>query len=305
MRLRIVHATTYRYRREVAFNSHRLILRPRSGPDLQVLKHALRLSPAAELLWGQDVFGNLVALANVASSADELSITSLLEVEMTAAAWPVFPIETRAHAYPFRYTDDEILDLGALLGAAADPAVGSWAQGFLASGPTDTLSLLKQLNAGVPAAVAYKSRDEEGTQPAAETLRLASGSCRDLAALFIDAVRSLGFGARAVSGYLPVSSPLASTAATTHAWAEVFLPGAGWIAFDPTHARMGSDGLIPIAVGRCSAQVLPIIGTYVGAAQDFAGMDVNVRIRPLGPASGAPQNAVCWDALSSKSPLRT
>jgi transglutaminase-like putative cysteine protease len=138
-------------------------------------------------------------------------------------------------------------------------------RGFIWSTPTDTLSLLKDLNAGVLAAAAYRPRDEEGTQTAAQTLALASGSCRDLAALFIDAAPLLGFGARAVSGYLydPTDSD-AAVADTTHAWAEVYLPGAGWIAFDPTHGRVGGGGLIPIAIGRYNGQVMPVVGSYVG-----------------------------------------
>jgi len=112
-------------------------------------------------------------------------------------------------------------------------------QGFIGSRPTDTLALLKDVNAAVQAAAAYRSRDEEGVQTGAETLAQASGSCRDLAALFIEAVRRLGFGARAVSGYLFDPRSAGAAGDTTHAWAEVYLPGAGSIAFDPTHARVG------------------------------------------------------------------
>lgn len=279
MRLNIVHTTTYRYMRDVEFNPHRLMLRPRGGPDLQVLGHTLRLSPAAELVWTQDVFGNLVATAHLAAAARELTIVSALELEATAPDWPVFHVEPRAHTHPFSHTVDEAADLGALRGpGTVDPAVAAWARGFVRSVPTDTLSLLKDVNAGVLAAVAYRAREEEGTQTSAETLRVASGSCRDLAALFVDAVRSLGFGARAVSGYLFDPETPSRNADTTHAWAEVFLPGAGWIPFDPTHGRTGGAGLITVAVGRCNAQILPITGSYVGSPEDFAGMTVEVQL---------------------------
>ncbi|MEI9890563.1 MAG: transglutaminase N-terminal domain-containing protein [Caulobacteraceae bacterium] len=203
MRLTVVHTTTYSFARPVRFNPHRLMLRPRGDQDLRVLDYALRCSPAAQLVESQDVFGNLVTTALFDQPADRLEIVSRLILETTAEAWPVFRIEPRAHAYPFTYSDDERADLGALCRPEhPHKSVAAWARTFVRSVPTDTLSLLKDLNAGMLAAATYRPRDEEGTQTASETLDLGSGSCRDLAALFIDAARHLGFGARAASGYL-------------------------------------------------------------------------------------------------------
>ena len=156
-----------------------------------------------------------------------------------------------------------------------------WARGGAGSSRgdgTDTLSLLKDINAGILDRVAYRIRDEEGTQSAAETLALCSGSCRDVAALFIEIVRQLGFGARAVSGYLADPTLQQEDGGSTHAWAEVYLPEAGWIAFDPTHRRVGSAHLIPVAIGRCNAQIMPIVGGYLGAAADFEVMNVQVSV---------------------------
>ena len=279
MRLNIVHDTTYRYAQQVGFNPHRLMLRPRGGLDVQVLAHRLRCTPPADVAWSQDVFGNPIATAQFAGRAAELVITSELVVEATADAWPVFAIPPRAQSFPYEHSADELTDLGSLRARPeGDPAVRLWVQGFIRSRPTDTLALLKDVNAGVQAAAAYRSRDEEGVQTGAETLAQASGSCRDLAALFIEAVRRLGFGARAVSGYLFDPEAPARRGDTTHAWAEVYLPGAGWIAFDPTHARVGGAGLIPVAVGRCNAQVMPVVGSYIGAPGDLTGMDVDVTV---------------------------
>jgi transglutaminase-like putative cysteine protease len=277
VRLSIIHTTTYRFARDVQFHPHRLMLRPRGSHDLHVLEHVLHCSPAAQLDWSQDVFGNLVCTAAFDQPAAELAISSHLVVATSAEAWPVFRIAPSAHAYPFEYSPEELIDLGALRRPEhASSPVEAWARGFVWRAPTDTLSLLKDLNAGVLGAAVYRPRDEEGTQSAAATLDMASGSCRDLAALFIDAARHLGFGARAVSGYLfdPAAADLQSD--TTHAWAEVYLPGAGWIAFDPTHGRVGSGGLITVAIGRCNAQVMPVVGSYVGQPQDFLGMTVAV-----------------------------
>ncbi len=283
MKLRIQHTTLYRYARAVALQPHRLMLFPRGGHDLGILDNTLRCTPEASLDWTQDVFGNQIATATFAAPAAELVIESDILVAQTAAAWPVFRIAPGAHAYPFAYGEGEAADLGALLVPQhedANGALAGWARGFVLAEPTDTLSLLKDINAGMLDAVLYRTRDEEGTQSPLETLALASGSCRDIAALFIDCVRHLGFGARAVSGYLYDPDATADDTGSTHAWAEVYLPCAGWIAFDPTHRRVGSAGLIPVAVGRCNGQIMPVTGGYLGAAGDFAALEVSVRVTP-------------------------
>lgn len=286
MRLRIVHTTSYRYGSAVGFSPHRLLLRPRGGPDLQVLEHSLRISPSAELAWAQDVFGNLIATARFKEKASYLTIRSELLVDGPIDLWPVFQIDPRAQNYPFVHSKDEAIDLGALKARPEGPSgVGLWADGFVRSQPTDTLSLLKDLNAGVLASVAYRPREEEGVQTGAQTLAKRSGSCRDLAALFIEAARRLGFGARAASGYIFDPAVPSQQAETTHAWAEVYLPGAGWIAFDPTHGRVGAGGLITVAVARRSAQTMPVVGSYVGAPDALEAMEVQVGLTACNAAN--------------------
>lgn len=283
MRLAIHHRTTYRYVRPVVLQPHRMMLRPRGSHDIALLSSSLFCSPVAELEWTQDVFGNLIATGIFSEPTAELVITSEFTVEQSAATWPVFRIAPHAHSFPFAYSSDELADLGALrIPEHGDPEgrMKAWARTFVRGAPTDTLSLLKDLNAGILGSVAYRLRDEEGTQTPLETLALASGSCRDIAALFIDALRHLGFGARAVSGYLFDAQQSADDPGSTHAWAEVCLPGAGWIAFDPTHRRLGGANLIPVAVARSNRQIMPIVGGYVGTAADFLSMDVAVRVTP-------------------------
>jgi transglutaminase-like putative cysteine protease len=242
MKLTIRHRTTYRYARPVVLQPHRMILRPRSSHDVVVLASSLVCCPDAQLDWTQDVFGNLIATGTFEGPTSELVISSNLIVEQLAEAWPVFGIAPEAHSFPFQYSRDDLADLGALNIPEHDDPEGrldAWAHAFVRGATTDTLSLLKDLNAGVLGPVAYRVRDEEGTQTPLETLALASGSCRDIAALFIEAIRHLGFGARAVSGYLFDAEARTDDPGSTHAWAEVYLPGAGWIAFDPTHRRLG------------------------------------------------------------------
>ena len=280
--LSITHRTTYRYRRPVEVRPHKLMVRPRGSQELQVVTFDLRCSPNADIAWGQDVHGNLVASADFPDPASMLEITAECVVEQSAPEWPIFRIAPYAHVYPFTYALADVVDLGALLiVAGADAGVDAWAYGFVASDRTDTLSLLKDINSSILDRIAYRIRDEEGTQSAAQTLALCSGSCRDIAALFIEAVRCLGFGARAVSGYLSDPSMQDDDGGSTHAWAEVFLPEAGWIAFDPTHRRVGAGHLIPVAIARHNAQIMPVTGGYVGAADDFVSMDVQVRVSAL------------------------
>jgi transglutaminase-like putative cysteine protease len=283
-KLLVHHTTTYLYRRAVTLQSHRLMLVPRSSHELRVCSRSLQLEPKAEIEWTQDVFGNVVATGTFAEPTDQLTISAEVVVEQCASAWPIFRIAPAAHAYPFAYSEGEIADLAALLRLRHDDPGGEvarWARAFINSKPTDTLSLLKDINAGITNSVNYRVRDEEGTQSPVETLSIASGSCRDMSSLFIDAVRQLGFGSRAVSGYLYDPSASLDDLGSTHAWAEVYLPSAGWIAFDPTHRRVGSANLIPVAVGRCNGQIIPVQGGYLGQPDDFLQLKVNVSVGPL------------------------
>jgi transglutaminase-like putative cysteine protease len=171
VRVSIRHTSTYRFSRAVAFNPHRLMLRPREELGLDVLSHSLAISPAPALVWSTDVFGNCFATATLADAATELVIESRSLVEATSPDWPVYGIEPRAQQHPFRYSTDEAAALGVLLSPDIDGvAISEWAHGFVARPGTDTLSLLKDLNSGVGAQICYTPRSEENTQSAGETL---------------------------------------------------------------------------------------------------------------------------------------
>ncbi len=283
--LKIHHRTTYRYRAPVSLGPHRLMLRPRENRDLLLIKGEVVLTPTAALNWAQDVFGNTVATASFPAMTDSLVIDSMVELQLNAAAWPVFDIAASAMVYPFQYSSDEAIDLGALaLQQYPDPAgrLRDWSLTFVRGTSTDTLSLLKDLCAGVSKWINYQSREDEGTQSPPETLDRGWGSCRDFAVLFAEAARSLGFGARIVSGYLydPAQDRVGSAGAgSTHAWAEVYVPGAGWITFDPTNRSVGGYNLIPIAVARDIRQAMPVAGSFVGMSDAFIGMNVEVSVK--------------------------
>jgi transglutaminase-like putative cysteine protease len=286
-KLSISHRTTYRYGEVIKLSAHRLMLRPRESRELTLLDHKISISPDTELTWSTDVFGNAIATATFSTGTDTLIVESLATVDLTAAEWPVFDIAASAINYPFSYSDRDWTDLGALVAQQYvdhDGELKKWASGFVASNPTDTLSLLKDISLGIASAISYQSREEEGTQGPLDTLRRQWGSCRDFAVLFAETVRSLGFGARIVSGYLfnPNKALIGSDGhGSTHAWSEVFLPGAGWITFDPTNRSMGGANLIPVAVTRDIAQAVPVSGSFSGRPNAFLGMEVAVEVEEI------------------------
>ena len=284
--LNVRHTTVYRYSRRVQLGDHRLMLRPRDSHDLRLIQTNLKFSPAATVRWFHDVFGNSVAIASFAEPAAELRIESSLQIETFVVARPAFQLTPDAVSYPFVYSADDRIDLGRLMERHhPDPAdrLGAWARGFVRSNPTDASALLADLNNGVAASVSYQSREAEGTQTPVETLNRGMGSCRDFAVLLIEAARSLGFGARVVTGYLynPAIDGRAGAAigaGSTHAWADIYLPGAGWIAYDPTNRTIGGANLIRVAVTRDISQAVPIAGSFVGTPDLYLGMTVDVSV---------------------------
>lgn len=260
------------------------MLRPRETPDLRLISFDLDVSPDASIVWSHDVAGNTVASASFTSASDMLVVRSCATVDLTAPVWPIFAIAASAASYPFTYASDDRIDLGVLaVPQYADDAgrLSTWAEQFVMSRPTDTLSLLKDVSNGVASQIFYQSRETEGTQRPLETLDRGWGSCRDFAVLFVEAARTLGFGARLVSGYLydPTRSRLGSAGTgSTHAWVEVFIPGAGWVPFDPTNRTVGAANLVPVAVARHIKQVTPVAGSFLGTNVDLLSMEVVVKV---------------------------
>lgn len=280
--LTVQHSTIYRYRRAVSFGPHRLMLRPRDGHDLRLVATTLDISPAHTSKWVYDVLGNSVTIVSFTAPASELRFASKLTIERYGSRPPRGEVDIGAATYPFIYSMQDRFDLGRMLEQHyMDPtdSVGAWARGFIQRPGTDTLALLGDLNASFRQ-LSYQIREEEGTQTPLQTLQLRSGSCRDYAVLLAEAARSLGFGARIVTGYLsPAAGAVPQGPQTTHAWTEIYVPGPGWIAFDPTNGTVGGDDLIRVAVARDIHQIVPIAGSFHGAAEDYLGMEVEVTVR--------------------------
>jgi transglutaminase-like putative cysteine protease len=288
--LTVRHATVYRYSAPVAFGDHRMMFRPRDGYDQKVLDAALTIVPRPkEIRWIHDVFGNFVAVASFAARAEELSFVSHIRLEHTPSNLPDLQIEPEARAYPFSYSDEELPDLQPFITRGypdPDGAVERWVQRFLRQGrPNETGALLMTLAAAIKDSFVYVRRAEQGTHDPALTLRLGQGSCRDLALLMVEAVRALGLAARFVSGYLYVparDAPGHRGGGSTHAWCQVYLPGAGWVEFDPTNGIVGNRDLIRVAVARDPRQAIPLSGTWFGRAETSLGMSVEVMVRRAG-----------------------
>ena len=281
--LKIQHKTVYRFRQPVSLGPHRLMLRPRESRDLRLMSHTLAITPVAAVTWAHDVFGNAVAMATFASMTDMLVVDSVADILLNAEPWPIFDVAASAISYPFRYSDDEWTDLGALTIQQYPDQQGNcvpWARGFIRSNPTDTLSLLKDLSFGVAGRISYQSREVEGTQSPIQTLDRGWGSCRDFAVLFAEAARSLGFGARVVSGYLhnPNQDRVGSTGVgSTHAWGEVYIRApAGSPSIRKSQCRRHQ--LDP----RCGCTRYPSghtgAGSFVGMTDAFQGMGVEVSV---------------------------
>jgi len=278
--MRIRHRTIYRYATPVALNPHRLLLRPRDGLWVHVRRFDIAVHPPAAISWAEDILGNVIATASFSSMSNELVIESDSDIDFRMSPWPVFDISAAAVSHPFRYDATDLRDLGTMtMPGHPDPhgRLAAWARGFVAGSPTDTLSLLRDVNFGIAQGFVYIPREREGTQTPLETLALGSGTCRDFAVLYVDAVRSLGFAARLVSGYYRDRN-LLGPSRSTHAWAEVFLPGGGWIAFDPTNAAMGSFDLVAVAVGGAMDRIMPVTGSFIGPSGAALGMTVEVFV---------------------------
>jgi transglutaminase-like putative cysteine protease len=285
--LTVTHVTTYRYKRPVSFGQHRIMFRPRDSYDQKLIAATLAVTPEpSSVRWVHDPFGNCVAIAEFDGEAHELRFESQIRLDHSFANVPDFRIEDHARTYPFSYRAEEMPDLvPAIQRQYSDPdqEVYRWVRKFLQHGrATDTAALLMTLTRAIQDGFAYERRYEPGTRDPALTLRLKRGSCRDLALLMIEAVRSLDLAARFVSGYLYVASrdgPRHVGGSSTHAWVQVYLPGAGWMEFDPTNGIVGNRDLIRVAVARDPSQAVPLSGTWYGEPSSYIGMDVDVRVR--------------------------
>ena len=283
--LEVHHTTVYRYARPVRLGPHRAMLRPRDSHDLKLRSATLTIAPAAQLSWIHDVFGNSVTLLEFAEPATELRIESHIELQQFPLDGPDYQLAPGAERWPFAYGAEERRDLGPTLDRQyRDGDLALWALELLGGRELGTLELLTTLTHEIKQRLRYVARTNEGTQEPLETLAKGGGTCRDYALLMMETVRALDFAARFVSGYLydPAldGGPAGMQGAgATHAWVQVYLPGAGWVEFDPTNGIVGGRNLIRVGVARDPAQAIPLAGSYFGAPDDYLGLEVDVQVK--------------------------
>jgi len=279
----VTHRTEYKYDRPVALGPQVIRLRPASHTRTPVLSYSLKISPAQHILhWQQDPHGNHVARVLVLGNTDALTIDVELLLELTPVNPFDFFIEPGAEEFPFAYRPELARDLDPFL---AQPLNGPLLDSFVAGISREKLStvaFLVALNHRVRDNVAYVTRPEHGIQTCEETLGLRRGSCRDSSWLLVQVLRRLGLAGRFVSGYLIQSDSDGRYSADLHAWAEVFIPGGGWIGLDPTSGLLAGEGHIPLACTPDASNAAPITGTVGPAEVEFSHA---LTVRRVGGAS--------------------
>jgi uncharacterized protein (DUF2126 family)/transglutaminase-like putative cysteine protease len=276
MKIALEHRTTYRFDRPIAIGPHVIRLRPAPHSRTPIEAYSLTISPADHFInWQQDPFGNYLARVVFPSKASKLEITVGLVADMGVINPFDFFIESYAETYPFSYPPELEADLKPYLDIPAS-ALGPLVKEWVASSTTPTsdgqptVQFLGALNSAIFSDVTYSTRMEEGVQTPDETLSRRIGSCRDSAWLLVTALRQCGLAARFVSGYLVQLAPdqpsVDGASGPTedftdlHAWAEVYIPGAGWIGLDATSALFAGEGHIPLAATPHPASAAAITG---------------------------------------------
>ena len=287
-RISIVHATEYTYRNAVGLLRHKLMVRPDDSHDLRLHSAVLEVEPEpAGIYWKHDAFNNSICLLEWPEVLRTKRLRIVSTLDMThhpeGPPLPVYSLDTDAELFPFSYTSQDLPDLAPFVERQVpdpDRKVDAWASRVASEASSkQTLKVLEAMTHVIKKEFRYNARYEEGTQTAIQTLALGSGTCRDFAVLMMEAMRSFGLAARFVTGYLyDDTSGTTRGGGSTHAWCSVYLPGAGWIEYDPTNGLIAGANLIRVGVTRQAEQSLPISGGFVGNADDPTGLQVDVSV---------------------------
>ena len=285
--LKVYHRTIYRYSEPVGFGDHRWMSRPRDSQEQRLIATERSVSPEPSAVsWIHDVFSNQIAIVEFDTMAAELTFESSITLEHTPQSGPHFNTDDEARTWPFDYEADTLTDIEAYRRVHyPDPDVADWARRLVPhAGTADTAKLLLDMTQAVRESCSYSRRTDPGTQPPALTLERRRGTCRDFALLMMEAARTLGFAARFVTGYIYVPAHDQGHlrgGGATHAWVQIFLPGAGWVEFDPTNGIIGNRDLIRIGVARDPRQAKPLSGSFRGDRAAYLGMEVDVLVSKL------------------------
>ncbi|MEM6711111.1 MAG: transglutaminase family protein [Pseudomonadota bacterium] len=309
MRFTITHKTVYRFAEAVELRPHRAMLRPRDGHHLRVVNATLAITPNAPVIWSFDVFGNSIAAIAFSGMAQNVEVTSTLDIERFPATPESMVIDERHAAFPVQYGVEERRDLASLLLMDDERGVEdieAWLAnaGLASSGSvgepgsetttTDALQCARNLMAAIGVGFQYEARYDEGTMRPTDMLARGSGTCRDYAFFMMEAARVLGFAARFATGYLysPALDIVGTGtgqvlgAAATHAWTELFIPGIGWVDFDATNNLTGTADLIKVATVRKPSQAIPLSGSFIGSVGAGGPPEVSVAVSQSVPNLG-------------------
>jgi transglutaminase-like putative cysteine protease len=287
-RFHILHRTVYRYNAPVRFGMHRLVLRPREGHEITVVKHQLTTVPQARLFWLNDLYGNNVALAEFDEESDQLEIRNEVLIDRVPRSEDAAPLRSSHSSeapLPVNYPQMELPVAQGYIASVypADQAkVAAWVAGLPPPEelhPT-ALEMVEHLGRCIYKQIKYRRREEPGVQTPTGTLDLGTGSCRDMAVLMMEGCRAMGIATRFVSGYLNASASAAGRGAT-HAWADVYLPDRGWTGYDPTIGERVSRKHIPIGVSAHPRGVMPVSGIFNGPPGAYEGMEVAVSMKQV------------------------
>ena len=281
-RIRIVHRTEYHYNQPVTFGPHRLMIRPREGHDIHLLTGHYVIEPKSTMRWLRDIYGNSIAVLTFEEPSRKLKIMGEAEIAYLRDNPVECLIDPDARMFPFQYPPEEQIELIQYKLPSypyEGPTLQKWLRELYRPGQlVETFELLGRLNTHIYQTLKYSQRYEPGVQLPCETLARGSGSCRDFAVLMMEAVRHWGFGARFVSGYIQMGE---GQHGATHAWTEVYIPGAGWQGFDPTNDKMAGHEHISVAVAREQEKACPLSGSWEGPANAFDHMEVSVEVASL------------------------
>jgi len=284
-RIRITHTTEYHYKQPVAFGAHRALMRPREGHDVHIERGRIEIEPEASVRWLRDLNSNSVAIVTFAAPSKKLRIFSEVDVDLYNDKPINCLIDANARSYPFQYAANEQVELVPyrLPSYPYDgPALQKWLLDLYRPGQLiDTFELLNNLNTHIFGSLKYTRREEPGVQSPHETLALGGGSCRDYAVLMMEAARHWGFGAQFVTGYIQMGE---GQHGATHAWTEIYIPGAGWQGFDPTNNKLAGNEHISVAVAPSHAEASPLSGSWAGPSDAFDRMEVSVQVVELDDA---------------------
>lgn len=289
--LEVEHVTSYNYTNNVTFGEHRAVFLPRGSYSGRILSYSVETNIPSTVQWISDTMSNNVAIISLSDASTELTVKCKFRtVHYGLKGIEDFPLDPRAELIPVQYTPEEWIDLVVYLHPYAEDrngTVAAWAKSFIIGDHYETREVLQRMMDIIRDEFTYEARDEEGTQSPDATLAKKSGTCRDYAWLMMEALRRLGIACRFVSGYLydPAldGGEVGMTGSgATHAWLQVYLPGAGWLSYDPTNRITQGYDLIQVAIARRPEQAIPLAGSWFGKAEDYLGMSVNVAVRKIG-----------------------